>query len=58
VVSKVNYSDFSIHSERDIHVQHVVIIGVSGGIDVMQELDLVEGLVEEVLVVFDHLEAH
>ena len=38
--------------------QNVVLVGVPAGVDVLQQLDLVETLVEEVLVVLDHLETH
>jgi hypothetical protein len=38
--------------------QYVVVVGVAVGVDVLQQLDLIQGLVEEVLVVLDHLETH
>ena len=36
--------------------QHVVLVGVASRVDILQQLDLVQRLVEEVLVVLDHLQ--
>lgn len=46
------------YRETCLHVQHVMRVWVPGRVEVVQELDFVQGLVKKVLVVFDHFQAH
>ena len=42
--------------EHLLEVEQVVVIGVTVGLDIAQQFQLVQGLVKEVLVILDYLE--